>query len=81
MPSSGFQLNVWRLHPKSVRLERAEKTLKGTANEIAVKWCAPYSKVNQLGWWIYPAVAMDVCWHGGKEFEHKLLQPYLPHRL
>ncbi len=70
------KLKVWRLTPHGVRIVPAEKTLGGTANEAGVKWCVPYSTVNRTGWWIYPAVDMDVIWKGGDKFEHVLHSPY-----
>ena len=73
-----FSLQVWRLHPKGVRIEKAEKTLNGTAHPDGVKFCRPYSSVNALGWWLYPAVDVDIMWKGGREFEHNLHEPW-PH--
>jgi hypothetical protein len=69
-----MNLNVWRLHPKSVKFIKAEKTLNGTANAGGVKFCRPFTSANRLGWWMFPAVDVDICWKGGQEFEHKLLE-------
>lgn len=71
-------LKVWRLHPSACRVEPAEKTLKGTANASAVKWCLPYSTANALGWWLFPAADIDICWKGGREFEHRVISPFTP---
>ena len=71
-------LKIWRLNPKSIKVERAEKTLKNTANESGVKWCKSYSSVNEMGWWIYSPVDIDITWRGGKIFEHKLLEEWSP---
>lgn len=67
-----FKLDIWRCHPNSAKIVRAEKTLNGMANPVGTKLCRPYASGNQLGWWIFPAVDVDILWKGGKEFEHKL---------
>ncbi len=68
---SEFNLEVWRLHPKGIRLEKAEKTLHNTANQAGVKFCRPFSSANSQGWWIYPPVDFDVILKNGK-FEYQL---------
>ncbi len=70
-----MELNIWRLHPKGMKFVKAEKTLNGTAHAGGVKFCKPFSSVNSLGWWIFPAVDMDIKWDG-ENYEHKLLEPY-----
>jgi hypothetical protein len=74
--TDNLTMKVWQCHPKSARVIPAEKTLQGTANESGVKWCGPYKYANQLGWWLFPPVDVDIMWKGGKEFEHKLIEPY-----
>ncbi len=69
-------LNVWRLHDIGVRLERAEPTLKGTANEDAVKYCGPFRQINSVGWWVFSGIDIDIIWRGNDAFEHKLYRPY-----
>lgn len=54
----------------------AEKTLHGTANRAAVRWCGPFTHANRAGWWVFPPVDIDIVWHGGDEFEWELLTPY-----
>jgi hypothetical protein len=76
MATEEFNLKVWQCHPKSANIVPAEKTLQGTANEAGVKWCGPYKYANQTGWWLFPPVDVDIKWLGGKEFEHKLIEPY-----
>lgn len=76
MATEDFALKVWRLHPNACRLEPAEKTLQGTANRGAVRFCGPFTKANRSGWWVYPPVDIDITWHGGSEFEHELRTPY-----
>jgi hypothetical protein len=71
-----FELKVWRLHPSGVRIEPAERTLKGTANADALKWCGPYAHANKAGFWVYPPLDIDITWRGGAEFEHTILTPY-----
>lgn len=71
-----MNLKIWRLNPKGIRLEKAEKTLHGNANEAGVKFCRPYSSCNALGWWVFSPVDLDIIWRGGKIFEHKLLEPW-----
>jgi hypothetical protein len=53
-------LKVFRIHPHGVRIEKAEKTLKGSANKDALTWCGPYSYANTLGWWVYPGFDIDI---------------------
>jgi hypothetical protein len=59
-----MKLTVWRLHPGGCRIEKAEKTLKGTANKGATKWCGPYSTANSMGWWLYPPSDIDIMYKG-----------------
>jgi hypothetical protein len=56
-------LKVYRIHPNGVRIEKAERTLKGRANKDALVWCGPYGIANSLGWWIYPGFDIDVTCH------------------
>ena len=56
-------LKVFRIHPNGVRIEKAERTLKGNANKDALVWCGPYSIANSLGWWIYPGFDLDITCH------------------
>lgn len=53
-------LKVFRVHPYGVRIEKAEKTLHGRANQDALKWCGPYGYANQIGWWVYPGFDLDI---------------------
>lgn len=76
MASKDFEINVWKLHPKSANIIPAEKTLRGTANMDAIKFCQPYSLANQYGWWVFPPVDIDITWLGGREFDFQLLEPY-----
>lgn len=71
-----MELNVWKLHPKTIRVVRAEKTLNDTANPVATKWCRPYSSANAIGWWLFPPINIDIVWLGGKNFEHRMLEPW-----
>lgn len=73
-----LSLKVWRLHPSGVRIEPAEKTLQGTANESGVKWCGPYTNANKMGWWLYPPQDLDVVWNGGKDFWVNHVTEYQP---
>ena len=70
-----MELNIWRLHPKGIRLVRAEKTLNGTAHAGGVKFCKPFTSANSAGWWVFPAVDIDIKWDG-ENYEHNLLEPY-----
>ena len=56
-------LKVFRIHPNGVRIEKAERTLKGKANKDALVWCGPYGIANSLGWWIYPGFDLDITCH------------------
>jgi Family of unknown function (DUF6065) len=69
-------LKVWRLHPDGCRIVSAERTLNGTADRAAVRWCGPFTNANKAGWWLYSPVDVDIAWRGGAEFEHELLTPY-----
>lgn len=71
-----FKLNIWRTHPEGVRIVKAEKTLNNTAHPGAVKFCGPFTDANSYGFWIFPAHDIDICWHGGSEFEVKMLDEY-----
>lgn len=73
---NNIDLKIWRLNPKSIRLEKAEKTLRGTANTAGVKWCKAYADANSLGYHVFPPVDIDITWHGGKDFEHTILEPW-----
>jgi hypothetical protein len=75
--AENFDLNIWRLHPQSSKIVPAEKTLNGTANESGVKFCKPFSNANSAGWWIYPAVDVDIM-YTDTGFEYKLLESYPP---
>jgi hypothetical protein len=70
-----FQLKVWRLHPDGVRIEPAERTLGGTANPDALKWCGPYAHANKAGFWVYPPFDIDLVWNGGPSFAHRVIEP------
>ncbi len=76
MATNDFTMKAWHCHPKPARIIPAEKTLNNTANPSGVKWCGPYKYVNQLGWWLFPPVDVDILWKGGKEFDYNLIEPY-----
>jgi hypothetical protein len=69
-------LKVWKLHSQACRIEPAEKTLHGTANEGANKWCGPYNYANSLGWWLYPPAEVEIIWLGGHKFNHRQVTEY-----
>ena len=71
-----FKLNIWRTHPQGVRIEKAEKTLNGTAHPGGVKFCGPFTDANSYGFWVFPAHDIDICWRGGQHFEHKVVDEY-----
>lgn len=74
-PLNSMSLRAYRLHPQACRIQRAEKTLCGTAHKEGVRWCHPFSTVNSLGWWLYPPSDFDVVWTGQK-FEVRYLDSY-----
>lgn len=76
MGGDDLTLKVWRLHPNGCRIVPAERTLQGTANRDALRWCGPFTHANAAGWWLYPPVDIDIVWRGGREFEHTQLSPY-----
>jgi hypothetical protein len=59
-PDSEFTLEVWRLHPRGVRIVPADKHLLGEAARGAVKWCGPFTYANKSGWWVYPPLDIDI---------------------
>ena len=69
-------LKVWKIHSQACRIEPAEKTLHGTANAGANKWCGPYNYANSLGWWVYPPAEIEIMWLGGTKFKHRLVSEY-----
>lgn len=71
-----MDLKVWRLHPEGCRIAKAEKTVFGTANKAATKWCAPYSQANSLGWHLWPPSDVDIMWKGPKTFEYRHISEY-----
>jgi hypothetical protein len=73
-----WTLKVWRLHPQGVRITSAERTLQGTANRDAARWCGPFTHANKAGWWVHSPVDIDITWHGGSDFEYELHTPYSP---
>lgn len=73
---SDFNLKVWRLHPRGARFEKAEKTLHGQAHSGGTKFCRPYSSANQLGWWLFPPVDVDIWYTSEGEMGHEVLEPY-----
>jgi hypothetical protein len=68
----GFFLRVWRIHRHGVHICPAEKTLRGDASSAATRWCGPFSHANEYGFWVFSPVDLDVIWHGGRSFEHRL---------
>lgn len=71
-----FNLTVWRLHPRGVRIEAAEKTLRGDAPTGAITWCGPFTHANAYGFWLYPPLDLDIIWYGGRSFDYKVVTPY-----
>ena len=69
-----MELKVWQIHPKASRVEKSEKTLKGNANESAVKWCGPYNNANESGFWVYPPVNLDFVFKNNKIVIEKMEQ-------
>lgn len=69
-------LKVWKLHPDACRIEKSDIHLNGHANKDAIKFCGPYKYANQIGYWIYSPVDIDIMWKGGRDFEHILHTPY-----
>jgi hypothetical protein len=76
MATEDFRLKVWRLHPQGCPIAPADRTLRGTANPMATRWCGPFTHANKAGWWLFPPVDVDITWKGGSEFESELLTPY-----
>jgi hypothetical protein len=76
MDDGDFTLKVWRLHPDGCRIIPAERTLNGTAQRDAVRFCGPFTHANSAGFWIFPPVDIDIVWRGAREFEWELLSPY-----
>ena len=71
-----LNLKIWQLHPSGCPVVPAERTLQGTANRGAVRWCGPFTNANKSGWWLYSPVDIDIVWNGGKDFDYTLHTPY-----
>lgn len=69
-------MKIWKLHPKAAKVVPAEITLNGSANPGGVRYCRPYAQANQLGWWIFPPIDIDILWKGGKSYEYVPLESY-----
>jgi hypothetical protein len=76
MRDETLDFNIYKTHPKACRVEKAEKTLKDTADKNGIKWCMPYKIANQTGFWLYPPVDFEITWHGGKDFTYKNYENY-----
>ena len=76
MREETLDLTIYKTHPKACRIEKAEKTLKDTADKNGIKWCMPYKIANQTGFWIYPPIDFEITWHGGKDFTYKNYEEY-----
>ncbi len=76
MREETLNLKVYHTHPLGCRIEKAEKTLKGTGVPGGIKWCMPYKIVNSHGFWLYPPVDVDITWHGGRDFTYNLITDY-----
>lgn len=71
-----FSLQVYRLHPQGIRIVPAEKTLMGTANQDALKWCGPFTNANRFGFWVFPPMDIDIIWRGSNIFEHNVINEW-----
>lgn len=60
MQNSNLVLEVWRLHPRGPRIVPADRQLLGEAPPAALRWCGPFTYANQLGWWVYPPLDIDL---------------------
>lgn len=70
-------IKAWQIHPKSCRIEKAEKTCSGFANKGGVQWCGPYTNANRSGFWLYSPIDMDFTYDGEK-FEMHGSEDYGP---
>jgi hypothetical protein len=70
--SNDLRLRVWRLHPRGAQICPADKTLRGDASSAATRWCGPFTHANGYGFWLFAPVDLDIIWHGGRSFEHRL---------
>jgi hypothetical protein len=57
------KFTIYRVHPDGVRVEKADKTLKGKADKGALAWCGPFNFANGFGWWVYPGFDIDITCH------------------
>jgi len=69
-------LKAWSLHPSASKIQKANFQLNGHANQDALKFCGPYKFANQIGFWLYSPVDIDITWKGGREFEHTIHGSY-----
>lgn len=71
-------LEVFRLHPSGISIEKANNKLNGSANENAIKYCGPYIHANQAGWWINPGFDADITYLGNGEWREEYHSDYEP---
>lgn len=76
MATDDFSLKVWRLHPDGCPISPADRTLRGTANEVGSRFCGPFTHANRAGWWLFSPVDLDVTWRGGREFDCEMKSTY-----
>tara|TARA_B100001094_G_scaffold298823_1_gene323008 strand:- start:1064 stop:2011 length:948 start_codon:yes stop_codon:yes gene_type:complete len=67
-------LRIRRIHPtQGSRIVKANSKLKGPDGQCeTLEWprkdalsrCGPYVHANQMGWWIFPGVDIDMTYHG-----------------
>jgi len=72
----GPRLRIWRLHPNGIRLEQAKAGLLGGVHPEAMKYCGPFTTANKSGWWVYPPLDFDVCYHTNRLWEYRILSEY-----
>jgi hypothetical protein len=53
-------LNVWRLHPRGVRITPADPTLAGRAPLSARRYCGPYIHANGAGFYLFSPIDLDL---------------------
>lgn len=70
-------VKAWQIHPKSSRIEKAEKTCMGLANEGGIQWCGPYANANMSGFWVYSPIEMEFSFDG-ENFQFHGMEEYGP---
>lgn len=82
--SSPLTLNILKVHPtQGIDLEKANKKLNSKNgsdesiwDEGAYKFCGPFTSANSMGWWVFPAIDLDVTYLGDGKWDYTFIDKY-----